>query len=411
MLQQRVATTIHSYPTQFWLLFGGTFISTTGESLIWPFLTIYSREHFGVSLTAIAGVLAIRTILTLVASFASGFLADRYGRKWSLVCGLAFTAIGYFWMSRVENVYVFALLLLIIGMVYPFFKVGSDSMVADLMPDHQRTDAYALIRMANNAGVAIGPIIGGFLAVISYDYVFVWGSAGMLFYSALSALFIRETLPQHLNRHIKIDPVSGYKPVFKDHLFTSTMAAMTLSNIATVMIFILLPVYLKENFGIAENQYGIILATNALMVVFFQFSVTRITRRYPPLLILAIGVAFSGIGLGCVGLSKGFWFFWASMVITTIGELMASPTATSLTAHLAPEALRARYMSLYSLTMTLSSGLGPVFGGLLNDFISPASIWFGGFFVSLVCVIWFWILFRRFPRAAEPSLQSETHSL
>jgi hypothetical protein len=34
MLHQRIKSTIHNYPSQFWLLFCGTFISTTGESLI-----------------------------------------------------------------------------------------------------------------------------------------------------------------------------------------------------------------------------------------------------------------------------------------------------------------------------------------------------------------------------------------
>jgi MFS family permease len=116
---------------------------------------------------------------------------------------------------------------------------------------------------------------------------------------------------------------------------------------------------------------------------------------------MAFGTIFWAIGLGAVGLSKSFWFFVISMIIVTTGELIASPTATALTAHLAPEALRGRYMSLYSLTITLSSGLGPVFGGLLNDLISPSAVWYGGSIVSILCVIWFVVLYNRFPQVME----------
>ena len=401
MLRQRVESITQNYPSQFWLLFWGQFISATGEALIWPFLTIYSREHFGVSLTTIAGILAVRTCLTLISSFATGYISDHYGRKWLLVSGLVLTAVDYFWMSRVDDVVHFAMLLMAMGIFFPFFKVGSDSMVADLIPDTQRTDAYALMRMANNAGVAIGPIIGGFLAIISYDYVFILGSVAMLFYGLMIAFFTQESLPTQSNANHKVNPISGYKPVFLDRLFLSTIGAFTLSSIAAVTVFTILPVYVKENFGIAENGYGMILACNAIMIVLFQFSVTRITQRYSPLFMLAIGTVFWAIGLGAVAISKSFWFFVISMIIVTMGELIASPTATALAAHLAPEALRGRYMSLYSLTITLSSGLGPVFGGLLNDLISPSAVWYGGAMVSILCVIWFLLLYSRFPQVME----------
>ena len=110
-------------------------------------------------------------------------------------------------------------------------------------------------------------------------------------------------------------------------------------------------VYAKQNYGVPENQYGFIPTTNALMVVFLQLSVTQITKRHPPLNILASGTLIYAIAVGSVALGRGFWGFWFSMVILTVVELIMSPTATTLAANLAPAEMRGRYMSLYGVNL------------------------------------------------------------
>jgi len=96
-----------------------------------------------------------------------------------------------------------------------------------------------------------------------------------------------------------------------------------------------------------------------------------------------------------VALGRGFWAFWFSMVIATIGELLIVPTATALTANLAPPDMRGRYMGLYGLTWGVAFGSGPVVGGYLNDHIAPVTIWYGGLVIGLTAVAGFALLGRR----------------
>jgi MFS family permease len=399
MMLRRFRSAVGTYPSQFWLLFWGLLISTIGASMIWPFLMIYVSSRLNLPLTTVASLMTINAVVGLVFAFIAGSITDRFGRKWVMAISLAGNALGYLLMSQASTLPQFAILMGLTGMFTPLYRVGADAMMADLVPMEKRVDAYSLLRMSNNIGVSLGPAIGGFLATASYSVAFLCASAGMLAYSLLVFFRARETLPKRaaLASSVQRESLSGYNRVFRDRQYLAFIFSMTLIQISAALIWVLLGVYAKQNYGVHENQYGLIPTTNALMVVFFQVLVTRITKRSAPLLIMAIGSLFYAVGTGSVAFGQGFWGFWLSMVIITIGELILVPTSSTYAANLAPADMRGRYLSLYGLTWSLASGIGPVLGGLLNDQIRPQAIWYGGFLVGITAVIGFLLLNRRFP--------------
>ncbi len=52
-------------------------------------------------------------------------------------------------------------------------------------------------------------------------------------------------------------------------------------------------------------------------------------------------------------------------------------------------------MSFYALTWGVAAGIGPIFGGFLNDIFGPKAIWLGGAVVGSLGVIFFLVLARR----------------
>ncbi|HEX9333009.1 MAG TPA: MFS transporter, partial [Anaerolineales bacterium] len=164
--------------------------------------------------------------------------------------------------------------------------------------------------------------------------------------------------------------------------------------IAPTMLWILMPVYAKTNYGIPEALYGWIPTTNALMCVFVQYFVTSITRKHRTLPVLSIGMLIYAVGAGSVALMSRFWGFWLSMVILTFGELTLVPTASKYVADLAPANLRGRYMSVYWLGWGLARTISPILGGFLNDNIAPRAIWIGGLLVGLTSTFGLFLLSR-----------------
>jgi dipeptide/tripeptide permease len=165
----------------------------------------------------------------------------------------------------------------------------------------------------------------------------------------------------------------------------------------------LMSIYVKENFGILEDRYGFIVAINALMVIFLQYFVTRITVRYRPLPMLALGALFYAAGALSISLGRGFEAFALSMVIITTGELIVSPTGLALAARLAPPDMRARYMSVYSLTWSVAQGIAPVIGGQLNDRIAPVAMWYGAMVYGLAASAGFYVIGRAGWGTAKPA--------
>ena len=274
----------------------------------------------------------------LLASFIAGAVADRLGRKPVMVISLAVNGIGYLFMSQAHTYLGFAVLMVVMGASNPLYQVGADAMLADMIVPEKRTNAYAIIRMINNAGIAIGPAAGGFLASRSYTYAFIGAATGMLIYSLLLFFRARETLSKSLSQ--KKNPahegLGGYERVFRDRPYIVFALLVGIGLIAPSMLWSLMAVYTKQNFDLPENLYGWLPTTNALMCVFVQLFVTRISRRFRPLPVAAIGMLTYALGVGSVALMKSFWGFWASMVLMTFGELILIPTVSKYIADLAP---------------------------------------------------------------------------
>jgi MFS family permease len=366
-------------------------------SMVWPFLVVYIGRELTLPLTLVTSLITINSLAALISSFFAGSITDKIGRKWSMVISLLGNGVALVAMIPATTYLQFAILMFIRGGIRPLYRVGSDAMIADLVPSEQRSDAYALTRLSKNVGVAMGPALGGVLVTSSYGITFSLAAGTAVFFSILIALFAIETLPDAAKAAQEkiIDNLKAYLEIFKDKIFSSFILGFTLRQISGSILWVLLGAYVKDNYGIPESLYGLIPTTNALMVVFLQLFVTRRTSGANPLAVMSLGTFLYGIGVGSIALGSGFWGFWVSMIIVTIGELMVIPTASTYTANKAPDNMRGRYMSLLALTWGAGSMVGPLLGGFLNDTIAPRATWYGGGLAGILGSAIFLILVSR----------------
>ncbi len=393
----KIQNTFSEYPRQFWVVTFGLMFSSAGSSMIWPFQLIYISKVLALPISSAATLISLSSLAGLVASLLGGAIADHFGRKWIMFTAQAANALAYILMSQASTYASFVVPMAILGAAMPFYAVGSDAMMADMIPTKKLSGAYAILRMFNNAGIAIGPAIGGFIVTKSYTTAFYIAAAAMLAFSLLLLTSVRETL-KRTDRHVEspiIESLAGFVQVAANTSFMAFVTTIAIGMIAPLMMWTLLAVYMNRYFAIPEYLYSWLPITNALMCVFAQYPVTLFTNRLRTKSAIALGMFVYALGVGSVAIMNNLPGFWFSMVLMSMGELILAPTGSKYVAEIAPQELRGRYMSVYWLTWGLARSLAPMAGGYLHDSIAPVAIWWGGLIIGMLSAFILYLLSRQ----------------
>jgi len=137
-------------------------------------------------------------------------------------------------------------------------------------------------------------------------------------------------------------------------------------------------VFCVRDMGIPEAGVGYFCALNGVIVVLLQFPMTRLVRKANRLRVMAAGALLFALATGSVTLAEAFPHFALVMVVLTLGENLAVPTATTVAADFAPPELRGRYMGALGFAWIIAWGAAPMLAGLLSDHYGPQSPWLAG---------------------------------
>jgi DHA1 family multidrug resistance protein-like MFS transporter len=393
-LVTRLRTAARIYPRSFWALLAALFIAVLGIDIVWPLMSMYARQAFGVPLARISSVYTLYALVSGLVTTIAGAIVDRVGRKLGVLAVLVGSSIVFLGMGLNRSYNVWVGLMLGQALVWPFLQVSSHSMVADWLDHRRRTMAYGMILLSMSAGGVIGPTLGGFLMERSHALAFVVAAAIALAASLLVLVFVRESLRKGPSRDPGRKPKAAYWHVLRNKPFLAFCGVYAV-HMCTIHLMTLLPVYANEQHAIREGQTGLILSVGALMPVLLQYVAVRIASRYNPLCVLTVGALFYAVAMGTIAVGTSFWAFLGGLCLLQIGLLISAPTASTITANAAPHTMRGRYMSMLSLAGWVGFGFGPLIGGLLNDCVAPVAIWYGGVVLGLAAAGGFYLLAVR----------------
>ena len=188
---------VEALPKPAWILFGGTFINRFGTFVI-PFLILYLTR---IGYTSAQAGLAVGAYGAghLVASFAGGHLADRIGRRNTIVLSMFGSAASMLALSQARSYIPIVILTCITGTLSELYRPASYALVGDLVGEEHRVTAFGIYRFAINLGFAAGPATAGFLADHSFTLLFIGDAATSIVYGFI-ALF---ALPHGLRTYVK----------------------------------------------------------------------------------------------------------------------------------------------------------------------------------------------------------------
>ena len=385
--KSRLQELYREFPRPFWTLTGVTLIDQVGGALLYPFFALYFTSRFEVGMTQVGFLFALYAVSSFAGQLIGGALSDRIGRRTLLIFSLVTTSTSSLLMGIVESVTLFYALAIFVGVFVESGQPARQAIVADLLPEDKRAEGYAIIRVAFNLATAIGPAIGGFVASRSYLALFVADAVISLIAAFIVWRLMPETKPELVEGEADESFASsfgGYGKVLRDRLFVLFLLAGMLVGLVGMNLFTTLGVYLRDNFDVPTQGYGLLLAMNALLVVVFQIPVGRRAERYPPMIVMGIGSALYGIGFGMFAFVSTVALFAAAMLVLTVGEMMIVPVSQAVVARFAPEAMRGRYMAIYGMSWSLPIAVGPLMAGLVMDNADPRLLYWGSGLLGLL---------------------------
>ena len=395
---KKIRQSFQEFPLPFRVLVVAMFVDRLGGTILFPFFALYITKRFGVGMTEAGVLIGLFSVAGLFGSMIGGALADKIGRRSIVIFGLVTSATGSVIMGLLDNIVAFYVLAIVVGFLGSIASPAHQAMVADMLPEEQRSEGFGVMRVVANLAWIIGPTIGGLLAAQSYMLLFLTDAVTSSITAFIVFKLIPETKPEPVTSQAPqslVQTIVGYRVVLKDRLFLAFLGASMLMLIVYGQMYNTLAVFLRDVHGVPDRGYGLLLSIDALMVVLLQVWVARRTKSYPPMVMMALGTFLYMIGFSMYGFVAAYWLFVVAIIIITFGEMIVMPVSQALAAKFAPEDMRGRYMAFFDLSWTIPGAIGPAAAGLILDNFNPNWVWYACGLVAGTAVLGFlWLQVR-----------------
>ncbi|WP_292841775.1 MFS transporter [Nostoc sp. NMS8] len=393
--QSQLSSWLPSIHPQVWIFAIGRFFSEVGTGFTLFYAPIFFVNQLGLSATSVGVALGSASISGIVGRIGGGSLADsgRWGRRRTLLLATAISAIGSLVLAATNNFTTLVIGSLISGLGIGFYWPAAEAVVADASQIDNRRETFAIARLADNLGLAIGIVLAGFLIAIigSYRWLFVIDAISFMVFFGVVYVGISETEQQQIENSEKTELFAAWMAVLKDGRFLVYIAVNIFFTIYISQIHSTLPLYFK-NFvfvestakGFAETTISGLFAWHLVFAIICQLPVTSILKSYSHTLALTVSAIFWAIGFGLIwvsGIAPSHQLVWVTLALGVFAVAIVSytPSAASLVTELAPENQRGVYFSINALCWAVGSFIGHPLGGWALDQpqIITNSYWLG----------------------------------
>ena len=383
-------------PKTVWFLSCVVLINRTG-SIVFFFMTLYLTTQKNYSVAEAGQMISVYGLGALFGALLGGWLTDKIGSMRVQLYSLILSGMGYLVLGYAEQGIQIAGLLFVIAIVSEAFRPANATAIAEVTSPEIRARAYALNRLAVNVGVTIGPAVGGFLATISYMYIF-WIDGFTCLAASILLWFFLDKFKSITSKSEKDKNITVESP-WKDKIYLFALLLLLLIGFAFVQIFNTWPLYLKSIYNLLEDKIGLLLALNALMVAFIEMPLIHNLEKYNVIKIMGLGGFLLLLGFALLPFGNSFLFAAATVIVWSTGEMLVFPFLAGFISNRANDNNRGKYMGMFTFTFALALVIGPALGTWIYDTYSPVYLWYGiGFTGALIWfgfVLLYWLLIKE----------------
>ena len=383
------------------VLMVSAFMDMVGLLMILPLMPYYAK-NLGASGLIVGLLVSSFAVVQLLTAPLWGRFSDHYGRRPALIVGMTSAALGYVIFAFADTLWLLFLSRLVHGAGGGTVSV-IQAYVTDAMPPRERAKGLGWLSAATNAGVALGPLLGGI--------ALRWGPQGPgLLAAALCVVnigFAWRFLTE--SRDMKEAAAARAKPRVPGRSREAVLRVATHpSEPASRMIWIyaialgafqgltaILALFLAARFGVTERTIGFFFAYIGVISVVTRAGILGwAVDKYGEVKLARFGSALLALGIGLMpfiypiadpqglaesmGLSARFFKVLPfvplalAVALMPLGTAFTFPCVTALLSRIVPGSERGLYMGVQQTFGGISRVVFPVLFGFLFDRVMAA---------------------------------------
>jgi MFS family permease len=339
-------------------------------NLIMPIVVLFYQEN-GLTMSQIFILKSIYSIAMVATELPSGYLADVWGCRRTLLFGAVLGTIGIVIYSFSSDFASFAIAEVILGVGFSFISGADSALLYDSLKAENREEEYikyeGRITSAGNFAEALAGIAGGLLATFSLrtPYYFQIVVAAI---AIPAAFFLKE--PQHIQERIKLtmkEILSIVKLTYQQKEMRHAIMISSFTGAATLTYAWFVQPYFQKA-GVPVSVFGILwtlLNLSAGIFSMYSYRIERVLGNKKSLLFIVIfismGFILTSLEVSLAGIAILFGFYMVRGIATPILKDQIDQYTDSK--------VRATILSVRNLEIRIIfAAIGPVLGYLTDTF-------------------------------------------
>jgi MFS family permease len=295
----------------------------------------------------------------------TGTLSDRLNaRKVFVVTGLivlGIATLGFAFSHQYLHVLIFRVLQ---GLGLAITIPATVAILTNVSERRTRGGTMGVFSSFRIAGLAIGPILGGFLANYGFNLTFYVGAAFIL----LGALVVMRIVPEVKAKTPENEAKSFV--LFDRSLLSASIFSLGLATFVMAASFTLItPLESQMNERLNETAVGFAIAFSALIVARFILQVPfgRMSDRTGRKPFIVSGLILMALSTLATGYLTTQWEFILVRVVQGIASAGIAAPVFALAGDLSSAGGEGRQMSIITMGFTFGAALGTLIGGILAN--------------------------------------------
>ena len=365
-------------------------------NMVMPVVVLFYQDN-GMGMHEIFVLKAIYSVAIVSMEIPSGWMADVWGRKKTLILGSILGSAGFLLYSFSYGFLAFVIAEIILGVGHSFVSGADSAMLFDSLKAAKKTEKYVKlegrITSIGNFAEAIAGVVGGFLAAISLrtPFFFQFAVAAIAIPASIALIEPHNESTGKLLTIKKL--VANIKIILtKNQNLRISILLSALTGTTTLTFAWLVQPFFKEidlpveMFGIFWTALNLTVGVSSVFAHKIEDFFDKKSTLLIIIVLLALGYFLSGISITFWGISFLFLFY--------IVRGIATPVLKNYINQYTESEVRATMLSVRNFIIRIIfAAVGPLLGWITDNIDLKSAFLLAGalYLISAVAVVFPWL--------------------